>query len=639
MKKNLKIQLREKITNLNYLPRWIILIIDFTIIIACLFFTDFLLSKMNKALYFHGYFVEALSLYFGTNLFCFYFFKSYSGIIRHSSIQDTFKIFKVQVVTLLTLLFINNAYFFNFVKYFGNAGLVINFIFCFTLLVLFRVFVKLTFEYYFSTVSSRKDEIRVLVYGTDTNSISVVNSIQTNKTQKYKVVGFIDHRYGNTNKLLLALPIFSNKSRIPALLRVNNCQGIILTDASLTIIEKTKIVNDCLEFNFKVFTVPKISNLENGQEVSNRIKHFDINDLLERDSIIINNHKIAEQHEATCVLVTGAAGSIGSEIVRQLYKFSPKKIILLDQAESPLNDLTLEIEKIFTNQIELLPLIGDVRNYDYIDTVLKEHKPDIIYHAAAYKHVPLMEINPKQAIQTNIIGTKTVAALAIKYQVKKFVLVSTDKAVNPSSVMGASKRIAELTVQYLNQLSFKNKDFHTEFIITRFGNVLGSNGSVVPLFTRQINEGGPVTLTHPDIIRYFMTIPEACQLVLEAGIMGSGGEIFIFDMGEPVRIYDLAVKMIKLAGYQPNKDIEIKVTGLRPGEKLYEELLNDKAKTKETYHKKIMISIDHETNLEEIYQQILQLIENYLKNNDEEVVTQMKEIVPEFISLNSFYKN
>jgi FlaA1/EpsC-like NDP-sugar epimerase len=388
-----------------------------------------------------------------------------------------------------------------------------------------------------------------------------------------------------------------------------------------------------------VYTIPLVVDLEGQKEITKSIKAFEIQDLLERKPIVLDNNSISNQLKGKKVMVTGAAGSIGSEIVRQILSFEPKKIIVLDQAESPLHELSLQIRNINSN-VSIVNIISDIREKETIEKVFIKYKPEVVYHAAAYKHVPLMEENPAQAIFTNVLGTKNIADLAFEYEVERFVMVSTDKAVNPSNVMGASKRIAEKYVQSLNNKLKTNTESvkSTKYITTRFGNVLGSNGSVVPLFTKQIQEGGPITITHPDIIRYFMTIPEACQLVLEAGAMGSGGEIFIFDMGAPVRIIDLARKMIRLAGFIPDKDIEIKIIGLRPGEKLYEELLNDFSKNLPTHNEKIMIAQEEIMKYDEINDSVLLLIETSKQKSNNAIVSKMKKIVPEYKSLNSIFQ-
>jgi FlaA1/EpsC-like NDP-sugar epimerase len=384
--------------------------------------------------------------------------------------------------------------------------------------------------------------------------------------------------------------------------------------------------------------VPLISDWENQKEISQKVKSIQIEDLLERKPIVLDSKLISKQLKDKTILITGAAGSIGSEIVRQVLGFSPKTVVILDQAETPLHHLCLEMRNMDSNS-KIHNVIADVRNKEAMDRVFKRYQPQVVFHAAAYKHVPLMEENPSQAIFTNIEGTKNLADLSCLYKVKKFVMVSTDKAVNPSNVMGASKRIAE---KYVQSLQLKNKEENeknaTKFITTRFGNVLGSNGSVVPLFTKQIANGGPITITHPEIIRYFMTIPEACQLVLEAGAMGNGGEIYIFDMGKPVKIIDLAKKMIKLAGFIPDKDIKIQIVGLRPGEKLYEELLNDTSKTLPTYHEKIMISEEILDEFENLNSDINELIAVSNQLDNDAIVSKMKKIVPEFKSMNSTFE-
>ena len=421
-------------------------------------------------------------------------------------------------------------------------------------------------------------------------------------------------------------------------MRSVGAEAVIIADKSLGKDEQLVIVDQCLEFNYRVYTVPLITDWENQKEISQKVKNIQIEDLLERKPIVLDNKSISKQLKDKTVLISGAAGSIGSEIVRQVLSFNPKRVIILDQAETPLHHLSLELEKVHWKS-KIHNVVGDVRNKEAMTRVFKLYKPEVVYHAAAYKHVPLMEENPSQAILTNIEGTKNLADLACEYNVKKFVMVSTDKAVNPSNVMGASKRIAE---KYVQSLQIKNRNENkinaTKFITTRFGNVLGSNGSVVPLFTKQIANGGPLTITHPDIIRYFMTIPEACQLVLEAGAMGNGGEIYIFDMGKPVKIIDLAKKMIKLAGFIPDKDIKIEIVGLRPGEKLYEELLNDTSKTIPTYHEKIMIAEEIQEEFEDLHAKINELIgiANFFDNDD--IVAKMKIIVPEFISMNSTFE-
>jgi FlaA1/EpsC-like NDP-sugar epimerase len=509
----------------------------------------------------------------------------------------------------------------------------------FLLLFLFRILVKNFFEKYLQG-DDKKQLIKAVIYGADANAISVANALKTEKPARFKLVAFIDKfKQVKTSKSILDLPIINQSKSIHVILRSMGAEALIIAEKSLTKEETVAIVEECLEYNFKVYTVPLITDWEDQQQISNQLKNFAIEDLLERKPIVLDNNAISSQIKGKTVLITGGAGSIGSEIVRQILNFNPYKILILDQAESPLHTLKLEISE-FEGKIKIRTVIADVKDLNVMTKVFDTYKPDFVYHAAAYKHVPLMEENPSQAIFTNVIGTKNLADLSNKYHVEKFVLISTDKAVNPSSVMGASKRIAEKYVQSLNShLSQKdNSSGKTKYITTRFGNVLGSNGSIVPLFTKQIQEGGPITITHPEIIRYFMTIPEACQLVLEAGAMGNGGEIFIFDMGKPVKIIDLAKKMIRLAGFTPDNEIKIKIIGLRPGEKLYEELLNDTSKTLPTHNEKILIGQDNFDNFAEVNELVLELLETAINADNQEIVVLMKKIVPEFKSMNSIFE-
>jgi FlaA1/EpsC-like NDP-sugar epimerase len=499
--------------------------------------------------------------------------------------------------------------------------------------------VKQVFEKYINAHDNVK-RISTVIYGADANAISVANALQTEVPARFKLRGFIDKYHQNrTSKRILNLPIVNQSKKIHVIMRAMKADALIIAEKGLTKEETVAIVEECLDYNLKVFTVPLITDWEDQQQISKKVKNFEINDLLERKPIVLHMNSISAQLKGKTVLITGAAGSIGSEITRQVLSFRPERVIMLDQAETPLHNLSLEVPSIAKNA-EISSVLCDIRNAEALEAVFKEYRPEVVYHAAAYKHVPLMEENPSQAVYTNIMGTKNLADLSIKYEVARFVMVSTDKAVNPSNVMGASKRIAEKYVQSL-QATMRDLDGapNTKFITTRFGNVLGSNGSIVPLFTKQIEEGGPITITHPEIIRYFMTIPEACQLVLEAGTMGNGGEIFIFDMGEPVKIIDLAKKMIRLAGYTPDKEIEIKIIGLRPGEKLYEELLNDTSKTLPTHNDQIMIAQDTIDNYTTLNNAVKDLTENAKFLDSGEIVFKMKKIVPEFKSMNSVFEH
>lgn len=629
--------LEKRFNTLNYLPRWVIFCIDVSIVIFANLVTYLLISNLTLSFYqtldaFTRYGIVVL-----VNMIYFLIFRTYSGIIRHSTFLDGIKLLFSTTSAFVTLVAINYiTYFLTGKKIYLMPSLFIKYLITFSLLFLFRIFVKKIFEYY-TIEKSKSGLMRAIVYGSDANAIFVANALKSEIPSRFKLVAFINKSSQNSAKTILDIPILNKNKKIPVLLRSMGAEALILADKSLSIADKMSIVDECLEYNFKVFTLPKITDWENPNEISKKVKNIQIQDLLERNPIVLDNKAISAQIKSKTILITGAAGSIGSEIVWQIKSFNPKNIIILDQAETPLHHLCLELSKEDTT-IKIHSIIADIRNYEVMDAIFKQHKPHIVYHAAAYKHVPLMEDNPAQAIFTNVAGTKNLADLAMKYEVGKFVMVSTDKAVNPSNVMGASKRIAEKYVQSLsNSLKSEGKK-GTKFITTRFGNVLGSNGSVVPLFTQQISNGGPITITHPDIIRYFMTIPEACQLVLEAGAMGQGGEIYIFDMGKPVKIIDLANKMIRLAGFIPEKDIKIKIVGLRPGEKLYEELLNDSAKALPTYHEKIMIAEDLSDNFEQLAKEVAELIQITKSFQMQDIVMKMKVIVPEFISMNSSFE-
>jgi FlaA1/EpsC-like NDP-sugar epimerase len=634
-----KIIFTKRFQNIGYLPRWIIFAIDvFIVSLACIV-TQIMLENLNVNLYATLNTYLQYSFVILINALSFIFFRTYSGIIRHSTFIDGVKLLAATTASYFVLIVIN--YSFQFIqnnRIFLTTALFITYVISFLLLFLFRILVKNIFETYLQ-VSDNKKLVKAIIYGADANAISVANALKTEKPARFNVVAFVNKfQKDKTNKSILNLPIINQRKGIHVILKSVNAEALIIAEKSLTKEETRQLVEECLEYNFKVYTVPLITDWEDQKQISNQLQNYDIEDLLERKPIVLDNDKISTQIKGKIVMITGGAGSIGSEIVRQIINFSPYKVIILDQAESPLHSLQLEIFE-QAKDVKIRTVLADIKDYSALEMIFEKYKPDFVYHAAAYKHVPLMEDNPSQAIFTNVLGTKNLADLSKKYLVEKFVMVSTDKAVNPSSVMGASKRIAEKYVQSLNYHLVKtNKKNATKFITTRFGNVLGSNGSIVPLFTKQIQEGGPITITHPEIIRYFMTIPEACQLVLEAGAMGNGGEIYIFDMGEPVKIIDLAKKMIRLAGFIPDKDINIKIIGLRPGEKLFEELLNDASKTVPTHNTQIMIAKDRWHDYEEVKESIMELISITKKYSNQEVVAQMKIIVPEYKSLNSEYQ-
>jgi len=631
-----KFSKKTNLKNLGYLPRWIILLIDIFIISFSFFITKILLKGIGLDEDSSKNMIFFLSFVF-THFFYFWRFRTYSGIIRHSSIVDAIQVLICESAVLLTLYLANTIYYISFDhKLFLNTSLFISIILSYCFLLFFRIIVKIVFEQ-FSTLAEDIKKKNVLIFGSGELAISVAISITTEKANRFKIKGFIDPKSNSAYNRIINLPVYNINRRPSVIARINNVKAIILADNTIENEDRVALIEDCINYNIKVLVVPPLIDINETSNISSKIRNIKIEDLLERKPINLDSSKISAQIENKVILISGAAGSIGSEIVFQVAKFNPSKIILLDQAETPLHTIGLELCK-FNVSTKIISKVSDIRNITTLETIFKEYKPDIVYHAAAYKHVPLMEENPSQAIHTNIIGTKNLADLSVKYNIKRFVMVSTDKAVNPSNVMGCSKRIAEKYVQSLS-LKLKHKsNSETKFITTRFGNVLGSNGSVVPLFTKQIENGGPITITHPDIIRYFMTIPEACQLVLEAGTMGNGGEIYIFDMGKPVKIIDLAKKMIKFAGLNPEIDIEIKIVGLRPGEKLYEELLNDTSKTLATYHEKIMIAEDIHEDYELIDNHIKDLLQLTLQHDNHSIVKKMKEIVPEFKSMNSQFE-
>lgn len=626
------------LASLGYLPRWSVLALDMSIVLIASFFTFILLKGAGLSFINESLLVSGSMIYMATNLLFFRIFEIYSGIIRHSSLIDVAKIFLAQFATLAALALINTILVFDSSQsLYLTVGLFINAIFTALSLFSYRVLVKHIFLNY-TSAGKGIDVVKTIIVGTNSNAISIANALNSEAPQKFKVVGFMDLMANSSTKRILNLPVLHLGDDLKAIMETASAEAIIIADCKLSESEKNRIIDESLQLNFKIYKPSLVTDWKDQKGAGNKIAKFRIEDLLERNPIVLDTKSISQDLNGKVVMVTGAAGSIGSEIVRQALKYNPERIIILDQAETPLHSLHLEIQKLNPG-IEISPVIADIRDRHMLEMVFSKYSPEIVYHAAAYKHVPIMEENPSQAIFTNVMGTKNLADLAVNYQVHKFVMVSTDKAVNPSSVMGASKRIAEKYVQSLFSQLQKSKSSRTKFITTRFGNVLGSNGSVVPLFTQQIENGEAITITHPDIIRYFMTIPEACQLVLEAGTMGKGGEIFIFDMGKPVKIMDLAKKMIKLAGLTPGKDIEIKITGLRPGEKLYEELLNDTSKTLPTHHEKIMIAQDILDEFSDVLLNVDDLIRTSKSCNSTDIVRKMKLIVPEFKSMNSAFQS
>jgi FlaA1/EpsC-like NDP-sugar epimerase len=506
----------------------------------------------------------------------------------------------------------------------------------FLFLLILRLFTKSFYDYF----TQRGDYITpVMIFGTKSAAIGIAKMLMSEQVgSKYKLVGFIDDEKSAIEKMIMGVKVYHLDDEILKTTISKKCKSIIISPLKLNQVNSSNILEKFIDNNLTILSLPPMNIWKNDIPSIGQIKSIQIEELLERPQINISMDNISAQLKDKVVLVTGASGSIGSEIARQVLRFETQLVVLLDFAESPMHDLKLDLLENYPDK-NLTCFLADVRNKDRMDYMMDLFRPDIIYHAAAYKHVPLMEDYPVESVQVNVLGTKNLADLAVKYRVERFVMVSTDKAVNPTNVMGASKRIAEIYVQALyKKLHATMNGSTTKFITTRFGNVLGSNGSVIPYFKRQIEQGGPVTVTHPEIIRYFMTIPEACMLVLEAGSMGNGGEIYIFDMGKPVKIVDLARKMIRLAGYVPEEDIKIVYTGLRPGEKLYEELLNKKELTQNTHHPKIMIANVQQHDYDKVSVLIDKLI-NYSKlSKDYLTVSTMKKIVPEFKSKNSQYE-
>ena len=604
--------------------------------------TEFSFNQINNSIFFKNAFILVAIC---TPVFI--FLKTYAGIIRLTTIQDTFKIFvAVAMINTGFIIVYLIAYYFFQKSFISITILIINGFVSFVLLIVYRLAIKHFFSYFKNLEIDTKN---VIIYGASEEGITTKRLLDQDMKINNRVIAFIDDDKEKIKKFIAGVKII-HSSELPWIFENEKVDELIIATTELTTEKKNKLVDICLEEGIKVLLTPPVKEWVNGQLSVQQIHAIRIEELLEREPIHIHNEEIAKQVQHKRIMVTGAAGSIGSEIVRQLARFNPAAIILIDIGETPLYESEL-ILKEFENRNVFRYFIADVRNRSRMESIFKECRPHFVYHAAAYKHVPMMELHPYEAVLTNVIGTKNMADLAVEYGVEKFVMISSDKSVNPTNVMGATKRIAEIYVQSLyyhlitkneglpkaNDNSDNNKI--TKFITTRFGNVLGSNGSVIPRFAAQIKTGGPVTITHPDISRYFMTIPEACQLVLEAGSMGKGGEIFVFNMGKMVRIVDLANKMIRLSGLTPGVDIDLKYIGLRPGEKLQEELLNNSENTIPTYHEQILIAKVRTYDYEEVAAILAQLIDSVNSGKDEmEIVKKMKKMLPEYLSNNSVYE-
>ncbi|MFA0964667.1 polysaccharide biosynthesis protein [Roseivirga sp. BDSF3-8] len=617
------------IRSLKIIPRWIILLIDLAVILLSVWIAyslrfNFVLSDVIAQQP-----EVTLGLYLMASLISILLTQSYAGIIRYTSLQDGLRLL-ITVTLTSVLIFCGSVIY----RYVTDVSLVpvsvilITYFCSITLLFLYRMLVKYVFSYYAEVMKVRQ---KALIFGAGQGGLLTKQVIDEEAASKIRVVGFLEDDPRKIGKFMKGVRIYDAEKDIVRLIKRNHIKELIITVKNITLERKNELVDICLKHSVKVRSVPPADKWVNGELSLKQIKEVNIEDLLGRESIVLDSQNVKREILGKCVLISGAAGSIGSEIVRQVLQFQPREVILVDQSESALYEIEREISPYFT-MVQVHIILADIRNSERMRQIFSTYRPNIVYHAAAYKHVPMMEQNVTEAIRSNVLGTKVLSDLSVRYEVEKFVMISTDKAVNPTSVMGASKRISEIYVQSLNDKLKKTGDKHTLFITTRFGNVLGSNGSVIPLFKKQIAAGGPLTVTHPDVTRYFMTIPEACQLVLEAGAMGNGGEIFIFDMGKSIKIADLARKMIRLSGLVENRDIEIVFTGLREGEKLYEELLNDSENNLPTHHNKIMCAQVREIAYHDVLPLIRELIDLAKGTDDMAIVAQMKQIVPEYKS-------
>jgi len=619
----------------NNTPGWVVLTIDLLLTAFSFGIASLVADAFSYVNFTALDYIIPLFTVLSFRFFAFVSTKSYTGIIRYTSTQDAVRIFFAVAISTFLILSLEGVYFIALGKHFLKPGVIIIDAFILTTLLSgFRITFKLLYNQYApSMISTARKE--VIIYGAGEAGIIAKRSFEQNTKYSRKVIAFIDDNPKLYGKSVEGIRIYPSNLNLERIITSRKSVELVIAINNLSPSRKKKIIETCLQYAIKVKTIPPVSAWINGEFSPQSVKSVRIQDLLEREPIELSITKIKKELKGEIILITGAAGSIGSEIARQCLTFKPKKLVLLDQGETPLYELDHEFNR--AENVEVV--IANVCNTARIDKVFQHFKPAYVFHAAAYKHVPLMEDNPYEAINTNVFGTQNVANIAVKYKVKKFVFVSTDKAVNPTNIMGASKRIAEIYIQSLNSKLKLDSDNHTKFVTTRFGNVLGSNGSVIPLFRKQIENGGPLTVTHPEITRYFMTIPEACQLVLEAGVMGKGGEIYIFDMGESVKIVDLARKMIKLSGLKEDEDIEIKYTGLRPGEKLKEELLNDKENTIGTHNPKIMVAQVSEYNYLEVNELINDMYQERDNLKNSHLVRTMKAIVPEYISNNSIYED
>lgn len=637
--------LRSLFPRTSSTPRWVVLLIDIFICAFSFSFATLLRFNFHITEPIFLAIIYTLPFVVGIRILFMLYFRIYAGIIRHTSLQDAIRVLYTITFSSVLIAVINYSFtYFNTNKLFHFPTiplgiLIIDYISCVFLMSAFRLSTKII--YMQITKPDISNLIPFAIYGAGESGLITKRKMEQYRGGEIKVVAFFDDNPKKNKNVIDGVTIYNGLRDMEYVANKYKIKELIISVQNLPKNRKQDIIEICLALNIKVRTVPPVERWINGELSYNQIKNVRIEDIIDRDTIVLDKNAVANQIKGKSILVTGAGGSIGSEIVKQLISFNPRKLILLDKSEINLYQLDSYLNEhhklAYSTFIEIV--VGDICDNFRMSKLFKTYKPNFIYHAAAYKHVPLMEENPSEAVKVNVGGTKTIANLAMTYNTEKFVMVSTDKAVNPTNVMGASKRIAEIYVQSLNNKLSSDKSGNTKFITTRFGNVLGSSGSVIPRFRKQIEEGGPITVTHPDITRYFMTIPEACQLVLEAGNMGNGGEIYIFDMGKSVKIIDLAKKMVKLSGLNLGEDIQIVFTGLRPGEKIEEELLADHENTLPTHHPKIMIGKVRIYDFNMISADIDRLLDVNKEHNSFEVVRIMKEIVPEFVSKNSIYES
>lgn len=609
------------------LPRWLVFLLDsaavfFSFLIAYMLRYNFEVYTFDISTVFRQSYL-VLAVYVTFNLI----FKSYSGMIRHTTIRDTYKIIATNFSALAVLVLVTVMSRKNEWSSVFNIPVSILLIHCGAvtiLLFLFRVFVKMFYEFASSSSHDRKN---VLIYGSGEMGILVKRLIEGDPKDMYRLIGFIDDDKKIQGKNVDGYPVYSRKILTKYFIENENVQVFIIAINNIASLKKKEVIESMIGFGCEILDTPSFDTWMNGHLEVKNLKKVKLEDLLGRDPITLDLEKIQNGLIGKTILVTGGAGSIGSEIARQLTRFNTKQLIIVDQAETPCFYLGEELKNKMPG-FNFRIIVGDVTRKEYMEEIFKKYRPDIVFHAAAYKHVPIMELHPHEAFRVNVGGTELISELAMKYKAEKFVMISSDKAVNPTNVMGATKKICELLVHALSQ----RKGIKTQFITTRFGNVLGSNGSVIPLFNKQIAAGGPVTITHPDITRFFMTIPEACQLVLEAGFMGNGGEIYVFDMGEPVKVLDVAINLIRLSGLEPHKDIKIKYIGLRPGEKLYEELFSDDEPMIPTHHPKISIAQVADSDFETISLKIDVILATINTISEAKLIEEMMDIVPGYTS-------